>query len=80
MSNLVDFPSYIYEKERALRQKEEELFALEQELSYESFVMDLDKGKQRSLVLNHKAKVVSLFAAGFITGIMSVVVLLMLYM
>ena len=79
MSNLVDFPSYIYEKERALKQKEEELFALEQELSYESFILDLDKSKKSSLMMNQKAKSVTLLAGGFVMGIMSVVCLLMLY-
>ena len=70
MGKLVAFPSYIYEKEKRLEKKANELFELEQELSYKSFEMELEESRLNLRMTGQKSRMIATFVSGFVVGIM----------
>jgi len=79
MGELVGFPSYIYEKEKRLEKKANELFELEQELSYKSFEMELEESRLNLRMTGQKSRMVATFVSGFVVGIMSFAIAVILY-
>ena len=71
MGELIGFPSYIYEKEKRLEKKANELFELEQELSYKSFEMELEESRLNLKMTGQKSRMIVSFVAGFVVGTMT---------
>ena len=79
MGELIGFPSYIYEKEKRLEKKANELFELEQDLSYKSFEMELEEARLNLRMTGQKSRMVVTFVTGFVTGVMTFALAVILY-
>ena len=79
MGKLVEFPSYIYEKEKRLEKKANELFELEQELSYKSFEMELEESRLNLRMTGQKSRMIATFVSGFVVGIMLFALAVIIY-
>jgi hypothetical protein len=79
MGNLIEFPSYIYEKEKNLEKKANDLFELEQELAYKAYSLEVETSRLRLGTSHKKARAISMFAAGAIFSLLIVAFAIMIY-
>ena len=79
MSNLVPFPSYIYQKEKKLKDLEQHLSDLEQEISFDKYELELEREKLRSERSVYKSKLLTAFLAGAVSSLLLATVTAALY-
>jgi len=79
MGKLVEFPSYIYEKEKRLKKKANELFELEQVLSYKSFEVELEESRLNLRMAGQKSRMIVSFVTGFVVGVLAFTLAIALY-